>query len=264
MIEGLHNFRDTGGMPLVGGGATRPGVLYRSDALSDLTPRGLEQLASTDIGVIVDLRTPSERQMAPDRLPTSRAFRRVELSVLEGAVGGLAQQAMQAGLQEGDPETARQAIAEAMRRLPTLSELYLGMLGHGAALFAEVARLVAAATPATPTAVLVHCTAGKDRTGVATALVLDAVGADRGAIVADYASSQDNLAGAWADGMFATIARMGAPRTPGLEALVALTPPAAIERALSWVDERGGSAAYLASGGLTDAELDTLRDRLRA
>ncbi|MGO8609293.1 tyrosine-protein phosphatase, partial [Rhizobium johnstonii] len=81
-IEGLHNFRDTGGTPLSAGGATRSGVLYRSDSLGALTPAGLAELASTRIGVVVDFRTPEERRSAPDRLPDSRPIHVVELSIL--------------------------------------------------------------------------------------------------------------------------------------------------------------------------------------
>jgi protein-tyrosine phosphatase len=258
-IDGLQNFRDTGGTPLTGGGATRAGVLYRSEALSGLTPAGLEQLAASDIGVIADFRTDLERAMAPDVLPASRAFQVIELPLLEGAMTGFAQSATQAS----DPDAARQAVTAALAQLPGLGDLYVSMLEHGAASFAEVARQVAA-QPArdSPTAVLVHCTAGKDRTGVAVALVLDAVGAERSAVVADYAASAGNLAGAWADGMRAMIASLGVPLTPELDALVTATPPAAIEQALAWVDARGGSAAYLGAGGLTDAELAGLRARL--
>ena len=257
-IEGSFNFRDTGGMPLTSGGATRSGVLYRSDALSGLTPAGLEQVAATDIGVIVDFRTPMERMMAPDRLPASRAFRVVELALLEGALSGLAQQAMQAGAPGGDPDAAAAAVGAALAQLPSLGALYVSMLTHGAEAFAELARLVATED----SAVLVHCTAGKDRTGVAIALLLDAVGAERDAVVADYAASEANLSGAWADSMFAMIDAMGVP-IPTLDELIAATPPAAIEEALAWVDrEHGGSAAYLRSGGLTGAGLAGLRRRL--
>ncbi len=77
-----------------------------------------------------------------------------------------------------------EVLAQAMDSLPSLGELYIGMLQHGAPAFAQAARLVAASNDDAPTAVLVHCTAGKDRTGVATALLLDAVGAERSAIVA--------------------------------------------------------------------------------
>jgi protein-tyrosine phosphatase len=264
-LDGTFNFRDTGGLPLGGGGVTRSGVLYRSDALSGLSARGLEELAEIPIGVIVDFRTPLERMMAPDRLPATRAFRVVELALLEGALTGLAQQAMQATTQGGDSDAAAAAVGDALAQLPSLGEVYVSMLAHGAEVFGELARLVAAGEDSADGAVLVHCTAGKDRTGVAIALLLDAVGADRAALVADYAASEANLSGPWADGMFAMIGAMGVPRTAALDALIASTPPAAIERALAWVErEHGGAAAYLHAGGLTETELSALRRRLTA
>ncbi|MBW9092275.1 tyrosine-protein phosphatase [Microbacterium jejuense] len=259
-IDGLQNFRDTGGTPLTGGGATRSGVLYRSEALTTLTPRGLEQLAATDIGVIADFRTDIERAMSPDTLPTTRDLRVVELPLLEGAMTGFAQAALQAA----DPDAAQQAVAAALAQLPGLGDLYVSMLEHGAPSFAEAARLVAASRDDSPTAVLVHCTAGKDRTGVSVALILDAVGAERSAVVADYAASAANLEGPWADRMRGTVTALGVPLTPELDALVTATPPAAIEQALAWVDAQGGSVAYLRSGGLTEDELDALRTRLTA
>ncbi|MCC2031330.1 tyrosine-protein phosphatase [Microbacterium allomyrinae] len=263
MIEGLQNFRDTGGTPLDGGGATRSGVLYRSEALSALTPGGLDALAATDIGVIADFRTEVERGMAADRLPDSRPFRVVDLPLLEGALTGMAQQAPKAD----DPnaaDAAAAAIAAAVAQLPGLGDLYVSMLAGGAASFAALARLIAASTDDAPSAVLVHCTAGKDRTGVAVALMLDTAGADRDAVVADYASSAAHLAGAWADRMRAMVTAMGVPLTPTIDTLLTGTPAAAIEQALAWTDERGGAAAYLQSGGLTDSELEALRARLVA
>ncbi len=256
-IEGLFNFRDTGGMPLSGGGTTRDGVLYRSAALNALTDTGLAQLTDSPIGVIADFRTPVEQQMAPDRVPSSRPFDVQTLPLLEGA---LPQPAV-----GGDGAVAPESFAAALSQLPTLGELYVSMLGHGAETFARLGRLVASSTDEEPTAVLVHCTAGKDRTGIAVALMLDVAGAERDAIVADYSSSQQNLAGPWADGMIAMLTSMGIAVTDPLRTLVTETPPAAIEQALAWIDaEHGGSAGYLAAGGLTDAELDDLRARLRA
>lgn len=258
MLPGLQNFRDTGGTPLSGGGSTRSGVLYRSEALSALTPEGATLLAQTDIGVIADFRTAMERSMAADVIPESRPFRVIELPLLEGALTGLAQQAAIAD----DPDAAATAIATALSQLPGLGDLYVSMLDQGAASFAELARLVAAASAQPPTAVLVHCTAGKDRTGVAVALLLDAVGAERGAVVADYSASGANLAGAWAYRMRAMVTAMGVPLTPAVDTLLTGTPPEAIEHALAWVDDRGGSADYLRSGGLSDSELAALRARL--
>ncbi|PPF45283.1 protein-tyrosine-phosphatase [Pseudoclavibacter sp. AY1F1] len=261
-LEGTFNFRDTGGMPLAGGGTTASGIFYRSDALSSLTPKGLEQLAASDIGTVVDFRTPSERQMAPDRLPVSRPFHVVELPLLEGAVSGLVQQGLQSAARGGDPAEKAKAMDAVLAQIPSLGELYIGMMKHGATTFAELARLVADATENPPTAVLVHCTAGKDRTGIGSALLLDAVGVERPAIVADYASSGANLSGEWAERMYGMVAQYGLPLTAQIKDLVAATPASALEHALEWVDAQGGSAAYLQSGGLTGAELVALKGRL--
>ena len=254
-IDGTVNFRDVGGIRLGSGGTTRPGVLYRSDALAGLTETGLGQLAATPIGVVVDFRTDAERAAAPDRLPVSRPFRSVPLSILEGALTGAASDA-------ASGHAAPEAVERMLASLPTLGELYTGMLAHGAEAFADVARLVADSEDAAPTAVLVHCTAGKDRTGVAVALLLDAVGARRDAIVADYASSAANLGGDWAERMLTGLDAMGVPRLPAIVELVTASPPGAIESALAWVDARGGSTAYLREGGLDEAALERLRARL--
>lgn len=100
-IEGLANFRDVGDFPPpppADGGVTRTGVLYRSDAPATLTETGLEQLAANPVGIVVELRTPAERERAPDRLPTSRPIHVVELSILKGATGELT-----CGLAAGTP-----------------------------------------------------------------------------------------------------------------------------------------------------------------
>lgn len=255
-IEGLVNFRDTGGTPLTSGGTTRENVLFRSEGPAAITPRGLDQLAASPIGVIVDFRTELERRSAPDALPDSRPFRMVQLELLEGALPGMATIAPD-GVMDAD------RISRILAAIPALGDLYIAMLANGSSAFAEVARLVASVTPDEPSAVLVHCTAGKDRTGVSIALLLDAVGADRQAIVADYASSAANLAGAWAERIQAGIRQLGVELTPSIVEIATGTPPEAIEKAMAWVDAtHGGSAAYLRSGGLTDAEFAGLRRAL--
>lgn len=257
-LEGTYNFRDTGGIPLTSGGSIRPGILFRSDALSGLTPSGLEEFAATPVGVVVDLRTPQEREISPNRIPTTRSMQSVDLSILAGSMAQMASSLLG---NDGSPSEA--AIARLDEELPALADLYTAILQSGASAFAEVARYIARSTDDSETAVLVHCTAGKDRTGVATALMLEAAGAERDAIVADYASSQQYLAGEWADSMLRMISSAGLPITPKLRALITETSPDAIDRALTWVDEGfGGVTGYLASGGLTDAELAGLRTRL--
>ncbi|KAA9111488.1 tyrosine-protein phosphatase [Microbacterium rhizomatis] len=225
-LDGTFNFRDVGGLPLKGGGTTRSGILYRSDALGNLTARGVEQLAASDIGVVVDFRTPMERRLAPDRLPTSRPLQSVVLPLLEGTFNDTAQQAANDAL-EGRANAAlpSDAVADTMAQLPTLGEVYVRMLEHGASSFAGAARLVAAVSAGRRSAVLVHCSAGKDRTGVATAILLDAIGVTRDAVVADYAASEKRLAGTWSEGVYGQLRQMGVPLTAHVKDLISTTPP---------------------------------------
>lgn len=107
--------------------------------------------------------------------------------------------------------------------------------------------------------------AGKDRTGVSAALILDTVGVNRADIEDDYAVTEQNLAGVWTERMMTRLAVMGVPDSARVRALVSSSPRPAIRGALAWVDDQyGSSAAYLASGGLTDDEIGALHDVLVA
>lgn len=255
---GVANLRDVGGMPRTDGGTIASGVLLRSAALDRLTPDGLAALAAGPVGTIVDFRTDAERHAAPDRLPTERPFHVVDLPLTPGAATGL----RPSSIREVDPEVVRAALAA----LPSLGGLYIGLLGDddGEDAFAEVARLVAEASGPHP-AVLLHCTAGKDRTGVATALLLEVAGASREAIIDDYARSESELAGPWADGITARVEAMGVPIDDRLRALLTQTPPEAMREALAWVDDEfGGAHRYLRAAGASSATLDRVAERLRA
>lgn len=262
-LEGTVNFRDIGGLPLAGGGRTACGVLYRSDAISGLTDRGQADLAESGIESIIDFRTASEQQMAPDRLPPARTFSCLSMPLFEGAFAGMAREEMQRAALSDDPAAAAQAVQAAVAQLPTLGRIYTGMLQDGRTVFTETARRVAASADGSAT--LVHCTAGKDRTGVAVALILGAVGVEPESVVADYRQSEANLAGEWADRMLGMIGGMGIPLTGDVRTLVTRAPGEAITEAMAWVAaEHGDAAGYLRSGGLTDEELAMLRRRLRA
>lgn len=248
-LDGAPNFRDLGGLPLKDGGSTKQGVLYRSAALNALTDAGVEQLAASNIETIADLRTPEERQAQPDRLPTSRYIDDIDMPI---APGNMSPVALEKAVQSG----ADLSVVLA-KQLPSLGGLYVEMLQQAPEVFANVARLTATA------GTLVHCTAGKDRTGVACALILDAVGVQRAAVVADYAESQKNLAGPWAAAALAQAKSFGLPLIPQLVDIVTTTPPAAIEQAFQWVEDNFKSSAdYLLHGGLSADDLAKLQARL--
>jgi hypothetical protein len=109
-------------------------------------------------------------------------------------------------------------------------------------------------------AVLVHCAAGKDRTGVVVALALDAAGADRNAIVSDYLATGERI-----DAIIARLVSSSTyrPELEGHDPRAHSPIPGTIERVFELLDETfGGSAAWLSSHGLSQAELMRLRRRM--
>lgn len=160
-LAGAMNFRDPGGCRTADGRTVRWGCVYRSDGLDQLTDADVELLAGRDIRLVCDLRNDREVTEAPSRLPDHPDLRRRRFPI--GGDTGETASILELIL-AGD---IREFGAKAM------ADLYIGVLEAAAGTFAEVVRL--AADPANHPMVF-HCTAGKDRTGVAAALLLGALG----------------------------------------------------------------------------------------
>jgi hypothetical protein len=162
-LTGAFNFRDLGGYPTTGGRRTRWGRLFRSDTLHELTQADVEFLRSMGLNTVIDLRTAREleRTGRGPLAPEPVAFHHLSL-ITDG--GG---EAMAAPAEEGDD----------------LAERYLWYLEVGRASLVDALSLIS--EPANLPLVF-HCAAGKDRTGVLAALVLDILGVDAEVIVADY------------------------------------------------------------------------------
>ncbi|MDT7615498.1 MAG: protein-tyrosine phosphatase [Pseudonocardiales bacterium] len=232
-LEGVDNVRDVGGLPLRGGGTTRAGVLLRSASLQYLTPADVMRLVDeVGLRLVLDLRTPEEIERYGSTALTDAGVETVPLTLIGESRNYL-------------PETGDDT--------DPLLRNYLGYLAdHPANVVAAVRRLAAAdAGPA-----LVHCAAGKDRTGTVVALVLDAVGVERDAVVADYALSSEQI-----ETMFRRWTTASGDPMP--EDLTPHHPRAEVmETVLARLDEQhGGAAGWLAANGLTDEELKRLRER---
>jgi protein-tyrosine phosphatase len=171
MIPGSFNLRDLGGMPAAGGRKLRCGRLIRSGRLSGLPRAGIEALLASGITRIIDFRGGPERAEAP----TSEEIRG-RITILE----------LDAGSSLGDPnpilenclisvDASRRTMRGVYRELPERHKDSYRQLFAAAA---EGQR------------VLFHCAAGKDRTGVASALMLDVLGVDRSLIKAEFALSE--------------------------------------------------------------------------
>ncbi len=228
---GCHNVRDLGGLPTEDGGRIRSGALIRSDDLYQLTPAGLAALRAQGVGRVLDLRHTDETGRLPSPLAEDPVYRWTPFIDEEAD-------------RHRDPDTE-----------PDTRAVYLGSIernaGHIAAAFAALA-------DAPPGPVVVHCVAGKDRTGILVALALRVAGVSRDDIAADYACSDE--------------------RTPWLAELAALADdaerdayrtrygclPETMLALLDHVERRYGSVpGYLRRHGITDAQLDAVRDRLR-
>jgi protein-tyrosine phosphatase len=232
-LEGVDNVRDVGGLPLREGGTTRAGVLLRSASLQYLTPADVMRLVDeVGLRLVLDLRTPEEIERYGPTALTDAGVETVPLTLIGESRNYL-------------PETGDDT--------DPLLRNYLGYLAdHPANVVAAVRRLAAAdAGPA-----LVHCAAGKDRTGTVVALVLDAVGVERDAVVADYALSSEQI-----EAMFRRWTTASGDPMP--EDLTPHHPRAEVmETVLARLDEQhGGAAGWLAANGLTDEELERLRER---
>lgn len=248
-LDGLVNARDLGGRTTSDGRQVLPGRVLRTDNLDDLTTESIRQLVEGyRLSDIVDLRTNRERKRSghgrlngfarvhpftlyPDDDPdASLPPWYTDLSVLDSSVP--------------------QSHAEGM------AAHYFGYLQHRPDNLLAAMRTVAAAEGAA----IVHCAAGKDRTGTTCALILGAVGVERDQIVADYAASDERIP--------AILARLGEAATVGSpehDAAVAsqATPPEVMELLLDQIDQHFGNIGnYLDRQGWTSDDQTRLETKL--
>ena len=259
-LRTTYNSRELVGFSTSGGGTLASGLLFRADALAALTDDGVQALTDLGIGTVIDLRTDGERARAADRLPSDGSITFLALPVQGGAMDEMMKNLLPT---DGGTPSAKQMTA-ALDGVPTLEDLYTAILASSSAEFATLARTVLEASRTTRPGVLFHCTAGKDRTGLAAAILLLLAEVPRSEIVADYTVTGDNLARGFAASLTALITSLGVPLTPRLKTLATESPASAIEAAMDWIAESHGDAAgYLRSGGLTDSEIVNLRRVLR-
>jgi protein-tyrosine phosphatase len=218
-FEGTRNVRDTGGYPATGGRVTRWRTLMRSDELTRIPPEVADELVALGLRRVIDLRWPEELEYAPNVFADSSRIAYSSIPLL------------------ADDPTPHAGLAG----------MYRHVLDARGPQLAEVVRTLLAedGLPA-----IVGCAAGKDRTGVTIALLLDLCGVPRDVIVEDYALSAQYFA---------------SPRAHiesddwRSRSLVVDSPPDFMASALAHLDEEhGGARALLRHQGVTDEEMDRL------
>lgn len=186
LIASAPNLRDLGGHRTTDGRKVRTGVGFRSGALNVLTPEEQQQLVAAGVRLVCDLRTDKEREDGPDLLPEGVEYRVLDVQRHGGHGADIA--ALFAAPEQAEalrsPQSAERFLTEVYRAFVTTSD------AHEA--YRDLLR--ALRRPGT----LMHCTAGKDRTGWGTAVLLSLLGVDRDTIMSDYLESNLHLSGPYA------------------------------------------------------------------
>ncbi|MEV4755306.1 tyrosine-protein phosphatase [Micromonospora sp. NPDC049559] len=233
-FSAIFNFRDAGGHAGLGGRRVRSGRLYRSDSLHRLDEVDREAFVRLGIRTVIDLRRPYEVER-DGRVP---------------AYDGLSYVHIHPEHREWDevPYDERQSLAR------YLADRYLDLAETGASGLARAVGMIADERAAP---VVVHCVAGKDRTGVVCALTLSLLGVDDAEIARDYALSTaaSEKFGAW-------VAQFLPDEKPPPPPFLA-SPVEAMLLFLAELRERHGSVErYLLDAGLSAEQMASLRAHL--
>ncbi|HLM07208.1 MAG TPA: tyrosine-protein phosphatase [Blastococcus sp.] len=265
-LDGTTNTRDLGGLPTTDGGRTVAGRVLRSDNLQTLSPEDVRRLVD-EIGLrqVIDLRTTAEILLegrGPLRDVDDVVHQHFSLLPERGHHTDVF------AVEEDDPvhdlpadwveSLLPRQTAEHDREEPPAVRSYLGYLSDRADNVVAALRALATAGPG---ASVVHCAAGKDRTGVVVALALAVAGVGHEEIVADYALTADVI-----DALVAKLAASPTYAEDMEQRDVASHTPRAetMDRVLTLLDERfGGAAGWLDSHGFGADEQAALRARLR-
>jgi protein-tyrosine phosphatase len=232
--------RDVGGLPTELGGVTRWRTLVRADSVRTLTDVGWSSLLDYGVRTIIDLRTPEECERDPAR--------HLPLEVVRVPIVGRTPDEIRAAREAGKLASSFAAA----------TAVYLDLLEREKGSFASAATAFATAEEGT---VVVHCAAGKDRTGLLVAMLLAVAGVPAASIVDDYRVSAPNIAAAYEG--WITAGETDTERE--LRRALIASPPEAMAGVLEHLDlAHGGAAGYLRAAGVSDDALARVRTRIAA
>jgi protein-tyrosine phosphatase len=233
-LEGCATMRDIGGYETLAGRRTRWKVIVRSDNLDKLPPASQQAVIDYGVTTVIDLREREEIERQPDVFATSDVVKYLHLPM------------------KGSPEIVSGAL-----EFDTREDLYLYYLEHCTPQIRAVLEAIAGVERG---CTLVHCVAGKDRTGIVAALLLALAKVPPKTIAHDYGITSLYLAEKvqrWREKLIE--ARADVTR---FDREVAC-PPESMQIVLAEIERRhGGAASYMRTIGLPEPSIDRLRARL--
>jgi protein-tyrosine phosphatase len=235
-LEGTYNLRDTGGYRTLDGRTTRWRTFFRSDSLHRIPLAAQMTLLNYGVRTVIDLRRSDELHVAPNVFAGSPEVVYHQVSLLVDA-----------------------PLTRGARPRP-LVDTYRIILDERQEQLRQ-----ALATLAAPDGLpaVVHCTAGKDRTGLVVALVLGLLGVPVPTIVEDYVLTAQYLVGTYLEEVRQRAAKNGIPWEWYQHQIACY--PGFMHSTLQYLEERyGGIAAYVRTTGLRDEQCERLRQALLA
>ena len=196
-MDSINNFRDFGGYITQNGTRLKKGLLYRSGDLSKASDADLEYIASLGIKTVCDLRSETERRKEPDRIPVAKPFTffNVPMHPIIDYHGRSLRRLL--SLMFGSERKA-DYVAESYQAYRAYVSDYLPQLK---ALFQRISN-------PENLPVLIHCSAGKDRTGVVSSLIQLVLGVSFETAMDDYLKTNENL-NAYKEDVFRRLSKLG-------------------------------------------------------
>ncbi len=244
-LKTIPNFRDCGGLITVGGGRLRLGRVYRSGTLDDARSDDLHALHTLGLKTIIDLRAPREKKKPSAQVAGAR---RIDIPIeLETRTREKIQ-----------PLMTQRGAAPAVMAI--MQQMYRDLADEA---WPQAGQLFKVLLNAEAYPVLIHCRAGKDRTGFMCALVEQAVGVEPAAIVQDYLETNQHF------GLLTPrtvrmlrIFSLGRIQMDNVRASLSAREDY-LQAAFDQIEQgHGGLTAYLAKCGVTACEIETLRGLL--
>ena len=246
MTKGLRNFRDIGGVNSSEGYTVRKGMIYRSDALCNLSDEDFENLQNKcHISLVVDLRTDVERGERPD-VETDR-WEYIHLPLFHESVIGV---------------TYESGLMGIMDNIPDIAEIYERMLSDPSCIL-QLKRIIEEIINYEGV-VVYHCTAGKDRTGIVTMLLYGLLGVSEEDIIKDYLLTNRAFS-AYVDVVYNTMLKMtGDEIKADKMRRSCIADEAYLKNALEYIYQNNGSIKdyCIQTLGIADTEIKRFRDRM--